>query len=77
MSLEFKIRRIVEILFWNNQPIEENHSNPQLYSSPTPFNDDLTSLSTAVAWSSISGTWADQKVSRLDQSRSVGVSCWG
>jgi hypothetical protein len=39
--------RIFEILFWNNEPAEGNRSDPQLDSSPVPFDDDLTKLGNA------------------------------
>jgi hypothetical protein len=39
--------RIREILFWNNEPTEGNHSDPQLGFPPTPFTDDLTKLANA------------------------------
>jgi hypothetical protein len=42
-----KIMRIVEILFWNNEPTEENRSSPQLDFPPGPFSDDLTNLANA------------------------------
>jgi hypothetical protein len=39
--------RISEILFWNNEPTEGNHSDPQVDLSPVPFGDDLTNLANA------------------------------
>jgi hypothetical protein len=39
--------RIVEILFWNNDPTEGNRSDPQLDLPPAPFSDVLTKLASA------------------------------
>jgi hypothetical protein len=39
--------RIYEILFWDTKPTEVNHPDPQLDSSPVPFDDDLTKLGNA------------------------------
>jgi hypothetical protein len=39
--------RIFEILFWNNEPIEGNRSNPRLDLPSAPFSDDLTKLASA------------------------------
>ena len=39
--------RISEILFWNNEPTEENRSDSQLDLPQTPSNDFLTNLATA------------------------------
>ena len=36
--------RIYEILFWNNEPTEENRSDPQLGLPSAQFNDDLANL---------------------------------
>ena len=39
--------RIYEILLWNNEPHEENRSDPQLDLPPAPFSDDLAKLANA------------------------------
>jgi hypothetical protein len=39
--------RIYEILYWNNEPAEENRSEPQLDPFPAPFSDDPTKLANA------------------------------
>ena len=44
MSLEIKIMRIAEIVYWNNEPTENDRSDSQLDLPPAPFNDDPTNL---------------------------------
>jgi hypothetical protein len=39
--------RISEIVLWNNDPAEENRSNPHLDFPPGPFDNDLTNLATS------------------------------
>jgi hypothetical protein len=39
--------RIHEILYWNNEPPEAHHSDPQLGSPPVPFSGDATNLANA------------------------------
>jgi hypothetical protein len=39
--------RISEILYWNNEPTEAHHSDPQLGPPPVPFSDDATNLANA------------------------------
>jgi hypothetical protein len=39
--------RIAEIVYWNNEPIEGNHSIPHPDPLSAPFSDDLTNLANA------------------------------
>jgi hypothetical protein len=39
--------RIVEILFWNNEPAEAEDYEPQLDQAPAQSSDDLTNLANA------------------------------
>jgi hypothetical protein len=39
--------RIFEILFWNNEPTEENRPDPQLDFRSAPFSNDPTNLANA------------------------------
>jgi hypothetical protein len=44
---ESTIMRISEIIFWNNEPTEQNRSDSRFDLPPGPFGDDLTSLANA------------------------------
>ena len=64
--------RIVEILLWNNDPVEGSCSNPRRDFSPGPFDSDVTNLAGAFT--------KDGKVKRFWDlnrlARQPGIAAW-